>query len=1308
MSVPAIQTSFVSGEVSPSLFGHVDLAKNHSGLGTGRNGFVSYRGGFYSRPGTAFVGFSKQTLRAKPPRLINFQKSINDGLALEFGHQYMRVVSKGAFVTVNSIPITGVTQANPAVVSNAALTGANTATINTASVTQSYAAGDSVTLAGGVFTHPAIASITNTKIVGLQVGIPGGGYVPADTITLAGGTHSTTGIVTVVSTQVVSATIAAAGAGGTNGNAVVTGTTGTGTKFQANVTIAGGALTAVNFIVVPGAYTVNPTLAGELVTGGGLAGATLNLVVGVLTFTISTPGVYTINPIGGVFTQGATSGAGTGAVFRYAIMAPNAVTFSDKGNYTTFPANPVAQSSSNGGGLGATFTVATTSVPAFKNGDWAYITGVNGMIELNGDTYIVAGSTNTTFQLTDVYGNNINSTAFSAWTSGGTAANLFELATPWSEDDLAYLKFTESANTMSLCCLNQETLAEYLPQDQARISDSNWLLKPVIPVPTVSPPASLTIGASAAGNINYQYVVTAVNPVDGTESIASPIIGIIGAVDVSRTAGTIVITWAAVAGVNEYNVYKAAPGFNTQTGNIPSPPVGALFGFIGSAFGTQFADSGISPDFSNVPPQYQNPFARGQIIGAKPTAGGSAYTQIGFTINTSTGSGAVLIGVLVGGTLVAIILNNPGHDYAITDTITVTGDGAGATAVLTVGALTGTYPSVPAYFQQRRVYANSITEPDTYWMSQPGSFTNYNFGIPVVDSDAITGSPWAVQVNGIQHMLPMPGGLVVFTGLTVWQVTGSGGGSLNQQPITPSSQQATPQSSIGCSATVPPIKVDLEILHVQAKNSAYRAVSYQIYTNIYQSTDITLFSSHLFSGHTIREHAWCEEPFKTLHAVRDDGVLLHLTYVKPQEVAGWTRSDTSGLFVSVCAVTEPPVDALYVAVQRFPGTNTAYMIERMDNRLWKTVEDVWAVDCGLTLANPTPNATLTITTGSVTGLGACTSVTGLIGGANYSAGTTAVVVDDNGEGPGTGAVAALTIGGGVITSVSFAGHNGQKYVNPRLDFIDPLRTGSGASARITLDNSVTFNASVPTFSGGDVGKVIRAGGGIGIITGVFDNQHVLANLYSPVTEALGNTGVNMKPAVAGTWSMTMPVSTIRGLRHLAGEIVTGLADGNVIPPTLVPASGVIVLATPASRVTIGLGFQAQVQSTYLETGEPTIQGQRKKIAAVTVRMEASRGLKVGANQPDGSTLSPPQIAAAWDDMTPLADKGVASYNALTQPFFTGDSRETVSGGFQTPGQIAVQQDYPLPMQILAFIPEFLGGDTPQMRFPQKQSKQDAQ
>lgn len=1316
MSVPVNQTAFVAGEVTPSLFGHVDLARMHSAASTMRNMWPSVRGGAYSRAGTAFVGFSKQTGRAFPPRLIPFEFSIDQGLALEFGNFYMRVVSDGAFVTEIPIPITAATRANPIVVTRGGTTAAASAVANVGAVSTNYLPGDSVTLAGGVFSMPTTLRVATTQIVSLALNNPGtsGSYAGAEVLTLHGGTQSSPAQITVTTTQIASAVLNSTGTGGTPGPAVLSSTTGTGTPFQLNVTIgAGGHIVSVDSIADPGSFTVNPTLApASPVSGGGLGGSPSVIVrMVVQTFSVTAPGTFIANAPGGTFTQGSNTGAGLGATFHNALFGPNDLTVTTPGFYTTYPANPVAQASSTGGGLGATYTVSTATVAPFVDGDWVFFAGVGGMTQLNGNTYVVTGSSGLTFSLRDVYGTAIDSTAYGTYTSGGTAARIFTLDTIYAEEDLPWLKFTQSKDVMSLCCVNQMTQMEYVPQDLARFSDTNWVFSGVVAEPSVDPPASLAGVASSSGTVTYDYVVTSVSPIDGSESIASPVVVVDSAVDIAATAGTITLTWTAVSGVAVYYVYKATPAYDST-----DVPIGAAFGFAGFAYGTQFIDSNIVADFTQVPPNHINPFVPGQISRVNVLTGGSGLTESGttYTINTATGTDAVLELVVISGALAAALIIDPGQDYALGDTITFGGTGSGATGVLVIGPQSGTYPSVPGYDQERRVYADTLNNPDTYWMSQPGAFTNFDSRIPPIASDAITGTPWSLQVNGIQFLLLMPGGLLAFTGLGPWQVTGQGSGFGSVAAITPSSQQATPQAANGCSATVPPIRIYQQILYVQAKNSSYLDLTYQIYANIYGAEDISINSNHLFNGYTILEHAYCDEPYKILWAVRNDGVLLSLTYLKPQQVQGWAHHDTNGSFVSVCTVTEPPVDALYVATQRFPGSNTCYMIERMDDRIWNGVEETWCVDAGLSLPQPAPNATLTAS--SATGAGACTGVTGLVGGTGWSSATTLTIVDapmqPNGKpGPGAGAGATPTFGaGGTITAVTISPH-GAGYLSPEISASDPTNGGSGFSATVTLDNGAIFTASGGApFASGDVGSIIRMGGGIARITAYTSSTVVTANIFSPILQTRQNSGTPpaVMPQPPGAWTMTAPVTTISGLVHLAGATVTGIADGNIITPRVVSPTGTITLDQPASAVTIGLGFQAQLQSVYLEAGELSAQGARKKVASVTARIEGSRGLKAGSNQPDASTQSPIQVAAPWANLQDVPDDGpnfpVKPYNALATPLRTGDIRIPIQGGYQTPGQVCLQQDNPMPMQCLSFANEILPGDLPSVKAPEMQQQ----
>jgi hypothetical protein len=920
MAIPVLIPAFSTGEIAPNLYGRMDVARTHTAATTMRNMFAAYKGGAYSRPGTRYVGFSAQFGRSRPPRIIPFQFNINQGLILEFGNFYMRVVSNGGFVLEDPIPISDISNTDPGVITAAGSGGSSATPVDTG-ITASYAGGDNITLDGGSYSVPAVLDVTNTRLLSAALLSPGTDYAPGDAIILGGGTFTTPAQVTVSTTKVASATIAAAGSGGVPGTATVTGTTGTGVKFQASVTINGaGQINAVNSIVNGGSYTANPSvLANEPVTGGGLAGAQLNVTMGVGSFLVLDGGAYTTNAA--TLTQSSTGGAGSGATFQSPLYGPNSVTFSDTGVYSSLPSNPVGQLSTTGSGFGALFTVSWSSSSAsdLNTGDWVFVSGVTGMTQVNGQTYIINVTSSDTFELFDVFGNPVDTTAFDIYTGGGTVARVYTLETQYSDEDLGWLKWTQSADTMTLCCVNQQTETEYPAVDLVRFSNTDWEFQDVVPATSIAPPASVTAAASATGPAYYAYAVTSV-AADGSESISSTPADLSLAVDVSATAGSIVVSWSSVAGAQRYNVYKAQPNY------VMVPPIGTLFGFAGLGLGNQFIDSNIIADFSQVPPLHQNPFARGQILAGTVTFGGAGYAA-GATavLITSTGSGAVIQPVIVNGSVAALLVVTPGQDYQPGDGVAIIGAGSGAAGTITVGAESGTYPGVPGYFQQRRVFGYTLNNPNTYFMSQPGAFRNFDFRIPTIDSDAITGSPWSLQVNGLQWLLLMPAGLAIFTGVSAWLLVGSGSFATNVAPISPSNQTATPLAFSGCSATLPPIKVNYDIIYVSSKGDYYYDLPYQLYA-LSEPIDLTNFSSQLFDQYTFREHTWAEVPFKLLWTVRSDGVLLSLTYLKQQNVMGWTRHDTNGRFWSIASVVEPIIASRELANDPVQNADAVYFV----------------------------------------------------------------------------------------------------------------------------------------------------------------------------------------------------------------------------------------------------------------------------------------------------------------------------------------------------------------------------------------------
>lgn len=222
-----------------------------------------------------------------------------------------------------------------------------------------YRPGDRLTLVGGTYFQPALIEAASVKLESIGVDEPGQGYAPGDEITLAGGQFGTAAIVAVASTQVVGIEIVATGANGTPGTATIAGTTGTGTEFEASVTINDdGELASIDEITVAGAYTVNPTDPGEEpVTGGDLEDATVALTLGVLTVSVDTAGNYI--GLADSFTQASTDGDGLGATFDGGVFELNAVRVAEMGAYSSFPSNAVA--STHPTGSGATFNMTWTA-----------------------------------------------------------------------------------------------------------------------------------------------------------------------------------------------------------------------------------------------------------------------------------------------------------------------------------------------------------------------------------------------------------------------------------------------------------------------------------------------------------------------------------------------------------------------------------------------------------------------------------------------------------------------------------------------------------------------------------------------------------------------------------------------------------------------------------------------------------------------------------------------------------------------------------------------------------------------------------
>jgi hypothetical protein len=260
-------------------------------------------------------------------------------------------------------------------------------------------------------------------------------------------------------------------------------------------------------------------------------------------------------------------------------------------------------------------------------------------------------------------------------------------------------------------------------------------------------------------------------------------------------------------------------------------------------------------------------------------------------------------------------------------------------------AATGDYPHVAAYFQQRRFFGYTTNHPDEISGSRIGFPSNFDISSPLQDDDAVSFRLAGNNHHPVRHLLAIKG-LIALTDAGEWTITGGGG---PQSPMTPSSLSADQQTYIGASSCRPVI-VGNSILYVQARGANVHDLQFDQQVEGLGGRDLSIYAAHLFDGFTLPELDYAQNPQSIVWAIRSDGTLLGVTYLREQDVWGWHRHDTgaSGRFEHVCVVPEATDDAVYVIVRRTIGGGFVRFIEKLEKRLILNVAvDSFFVDAGL-------------------------------------------------------------------------------------------------------------------------------------------------------------------------------------------------------------------------------------------------------------------------------------------------------------------------------------------------------------------------
>lgn len=263
----------------------------------------------------------------------------------------------------------------------------------------------------------------------------------------------------------------------------------------------------------------------------------------------------------------------------------------------------------------------------------------------------------------------------------------------------------------------------------------------------------------------------------------------------------------------------------------------------------------------------------------------------------------------------------------------------------------GRYPATVTIAQQRLLWAGFRDDPERIVGSVVGDYENYTKAKVTKADDRYFASVAGEKLNRVRAIVDMQQ-LIAFTGSGEYGI-GTEKGVLDT--TNPKTQRYGASGSNG----LRPLMVGDSILYVDRSGRLVRDLRYDLQSDGYSGSDLTIFIPHFLQGRQIVDWAYCHSPLGTVWVVLDNGHVISLTYKREQEVWAWTEHDFGGEVESVCAIYEDGYDALYLSIKRVIGGELRRFIERMDKL--DQNEDVMTVcylDCAVSYSGaPTRDVT---------------------------------------------------------------------------------------------------------------------------------------------------------------------------------------------------------------------------------------------------------------------------------------------------------------------------------------------------------------
>lgn len=172
------------------------------------------------------------------------------------------------------------------------------------------------------------------------------------------------------------------------------------------------------------------------------------------------------------------------------------------------------------GATAANPVVITIVGHGYSNDDEVYISDVGGMTELNGKYYRINNVTANTFELQTVDLNNLDGTAYTAYTTGGLSAKVYQVTGPYAEADLVdsdgkyKFQYAQSADVLYIAH------GSYNTRSLTRTGHTSWTVNDLVfddgpYLPENSETTTLTLGGTTGSVSVTASATTGINGGDG-------------------------------------------------------------------------------------------------------------------------------------------------------------------------------------------------------------------------------------------------------------------------------------------------------------------------------------------------------------------------------------------------------------------------------------------------------------------------------------------------------------------------------------------------------------------------------------------------------------------------------------------------------------------------------------------------------------------------------------------------------------------------------------------------------------------------